>query len=930
LHVELVSVKKLTTRTGESSVPEPTDPFATRRLDTNATRDPNVGVAVPSTTCSDVDPTTNVQLDGDWTADVAGYRNLGEIARGGMGVVYRASDLALNRTVAVKVLPERYRGRPAAAARFLEEAQITAQLQHPGIPPVHQVGTLPDGRPFIAMKLIQGRTLAELLADPDWDPGQAISTFEQVCHTVAYAHDHGVIHRDLKPENVMVGRFNEVQVMDWGLARIRTATRDRVAEENAFTVFHDPRAVGSEDCETQAGSVLGTPAYMPPEQAIGAVDRVDERSDVFGLGAILCTILTGKPPYLGADAEATRQLAARARLEDARARLAGCAADPELVALCQRCLSPEQADRPAHAGEVARAVAGLRAAADERTRQAELNRVRAEGERARAEGQAREQRKRRRAQLALVAAVGMLLISAVAFAWEVDRRATQRRTEEEFRERDALDRRQRNADGLAEVLTRCEVALADNDTQRSKELLDEADRRLSEPGGEEWTDRAERCRADLALLRALDQVDAFRWTPSENKFPGDSAVANKLRAALADYGITPGTGPGADAIARTNGSTVRERLLGALDLWLKTEPAPGLTELLQAASRQDGSNVGERLLGGLQLWMRPAPGLTELLHAVDPDPYRDKVRAVLATGKTERQRSLAGEEAALSQPPRFAAVLGQIAAVPADRRRELLKTALAARSDDLSLLMTLGNTFPLSQRGGAEERVRWFQAAVAAHPRTAAAHNNLAGALLDEGDRAGAVAEFREATRLDPDYAAAHNNLGVALAHQGKLVGAVAAYREAIRLDSKFPLAHSNLGIALTNQGDLVGAVATYREAIRLDPNRAFPRYQLARLLGTGPNNICNGKAAVEHATRACELTQWKDSALIDTLAAANAAAGDFDKAVEYEGKALKFPEMAKNQGARDRLELYRQKKAYRDPAFAPTEPGPPARVVKD
>src|SRR5205814_1624945 len=142
------------------------------------------------------------------------------------------------------------------------------------------------------------------------------------------------------------------------------------------------------DLETQAGSLLGTPAYMPPEQAIGAVDQIDQRSDVFGLGAILCTILTGKPPYVGADSESTRQLAARAKLSDALTRLDGCGADPGLVELCKRCLAADKADRPADAGEVARAVASLRAAADERARRAELDRVRAEGERAKAEAEA--------------------------------------------------------------------------------------------------------------------------------------------------------------------------------------------------------------------------------------------------------------------------------------------------------------------------------------------------------------------------------------------------------------------------------------------------------------------------------------------------------------------------------------------------------------
>src|SRR5262249_39227681 len=180
-------------------------------------------------------------------------------------------------------------------------------------------------------------------------------------------------------------------------------------------------------------------------------DQIDERSDVFGLGAILCAILTGKPPYVGADFESTRQLAARANLSDALARLDACGADPGLVELCMRCLAATPEDRPVHAGEVARAVAGLRAAADERARVAELDLVRADGQRAKAEAEAREQQKRRRVQLALAAALGLLLAAGGAFAWYSDHQATKRRVEEEGRQRDEKARREQNANAVAEL-----------------------------------------------------------------------------------------------------------------------------------------------------------------------------------------------------------------------------------------------------------------------------------------------------------------------------------------------------------------------------------------------------------------------------------------------------------------------------------------------
>src|SRR5581483_10066840 len=187
------------------------------------------------------------------------------------------------------LLREDYPADSAVRARFVAEAQITGQLQHPGIPAVHELGTLPDGRPFLAMKLVKGRTLHELLkerTDPAQERGRFVAVFEQVCQAVGYAHAHRVIHRDLKPGNIMVGAFGEVQVMDWGLAKVLTdhpGTGPDPQDDADATLGTEIRSLRGEDALTQAGSLLGTPAYMAPEQAIGAVDQLDARSDVFGL-----------------------------------------------------------------------------------------------------------------------------------------------------------------------------------------------------------------------------------------------------------------------------------------------------------------------------------------------------------------------------------------------------------------------------------------------------------------------------------------------------------------------------------------------------------------------------------------------------------------------------------------------------------------------
>ncbi len=406
------------------------------------------------------------------------YQVLGEIARGGMGMVLKARDADLGRDLALKVLLDRHRGNQDVVRRFVEEAQIGGQLQHPGIVPVHELGTLDDLRPYFAMKLVKGRTLAALLSErplathanpphpnrppqqgegaknsspprpsgerspqdvggegpprvdigggsgtragrgPDQTPlaertaapdetsdkGQGtkdkgpvatggllptaadlprfLSIFEQVCQTMAYAHARRVIHRDLKPANVMVGNFGEVQVMDWGLAKVLAeggvADEARAmgkADTAILTVRSGSAGSGS---ESQAGSVLGTPAYMAPEQARGDGEQIDERADVFGLGAILCEILTGRPPFAGATREEIRAKSARGDLTDALGRLEACGAEAELIDLARDCLAPERARRPRSAGQVSGRITAFLTGLQERLRAAELARVAAQ------------------------------------------------------------------------------------------------------------------------------------------------------------------------------------------------------------------------------------------------------------------------------------------------------------------------------------------------------------------------------------------------------------------------------------------------------------------------------------------------------------------------------------------------------------------------
>jgi serine/threonine-protein kinase len=349
-------------------------------------------------------------------AFVGRFRIDGELGRGGMGVVYKGFDPALNRSVAVKVLKPDLSADPSLGRRFVEEAQLAGQLQHPGVVPVYELGRLPDGRLFFVMKLVRGRTLADLLRerpDPAHDLPRFLLVFEQVCQAVGYAHAQGVVHRDLKPANVMVGAFGEVQVMDWGLAKVLQGgapTESAPPPAEAPSAIRTARELAPEEW-SEKGRVIGTLSYMPPEQALGHSDRLDARADVFGLGAMLCEVLTGKPPYGGkTDLELYRR-AVLAELSEAEERLGKCGAEPELVRLALACLAPSPADRPADAAAVAGAVRAYLDGVQERLRAAEL-------EKAAAEARTAEERKRRRLAVALAAViVAALLAGGIAAVW---------------------------------------------------------------------------------------------------------------------------------------------------------------------------------------------------------------------------------------------------------------------------------------------------------------------------------------------------------------------------------------------------------------------------------------------------------------------------------------------------------------------------------
>ncbi len=227
------------------------------------------------------------------------YMEQGRIARGGMATVVRVRDRSLLRETALKRLDPELAVRSEHVQRFLLEAQVTGQLDHPNIVPIHELGRDEDGSIYFIMKMVEGRTLAELIEEygerrlePD-RLAELLKVLIKVCEALSFAHSRGVIHRDVKPSNIMVGHFGQVYIMDWGIARLLPLSEDTGG---------DRRVTVSATAEIDPdGSIIGSPAYMAPEQVEGVHEVIDARTDVFALGATLYHVLTGKPPYRGSN-----------------------------------------------------------------------------------------------------------------------------------------------------------------------------------------------------------------------------------------------------------------------------------------------------------------------------------------------------------------------------------------------------------------------------------------------------------------------------------------------------------------------------------------------------------------------------------------------------------------------------------------------------
>jgi serine/threonine-protein kinase len=794
----------------------------------------DTGTATPASSAPSAERTTvRFQLHhthaGDEATPARAGRHLllGEIARGGIGVILRGQDPALGRELAVKVLRADHRDNPEMRQRFLEEAQIGGQLQHPGIVPVYELSWFDDGRPFFTMKLVQGRTFAALLdgrPDPRDDLPRFLTIFEQVCQTVAFAHSRGVIHRDLKPSNVMVGGFGEVQVMDWGLAKV--LPRDSVTGAPVARSAEESKAIqtvrsGSTAAASRTGAVLGTPAFMPPEQARGEVDRIDERADVFGLGAILCVILTGQPPY-GQSYDLIDQ-ALRAALADACARLDRCGADAELIRLCKDCLAPERDDRPRDAGVVAERVAEYEAGVQERLRRAELDRAAAQARAEEAKATAAAERRARRRSLALAGVVLLfvLTVGGAALWWGQQRAARMMEVAadltagekalwegNETEARAAAARAEaRLGDGPADlhdrlVRLRADIEIAVKLKREEQERL----RAEHERAEKIERERQARLRADRDMAAELEE-SRLEQADERDGFFDIAAAAKRLEKAFRGYGLDIDVTDPADAVERIRQSSIPDHLIAALDHWI------------YLLSDEDGAR---------RAWLQA------VVQQADPDEWRGQFRAAVAAQDRPTLEKLAAKPAVAELPPATLVLLAKALnreGARADALR-VLQQAQRRHPGDLWINHDLAMMLMADRPPRSAEAVSYYRVALAARPHSPGILVNLGIALVAQKNPKEAESIFREALALKPEYAQAHNNLGVALKAQDKLADAETAFRKALEFKADFALAHCNLGETLRLRHKLPEAEAVLREVLDRLPNDllADAHYQLGAI----------------------------------------------------------------------------------------------------
>lgn len=707
------------------------------------------------------------------------YQVQDEIARGGMGAILRVRDEDLHRDLAMKVLlpaaeldPITGLGATTTSTltadkrllmRFLEEAQLTAQLDHPGVVPVHELGLNTNGRIYFTMKLVKGWTLGEVIEQSadgknGWTRTRVLGVILRVCEAMAYSHHKGVIHRDLKPDNVMVGSFGEVYVMDWGLARILAAPDRKDIRIRTERQAQRAESPDSPLC-TMDGDVLGTPAYMPPEQALGSLDEIGTTSDIYSIGAMLYHLLAGHAPYASRNERLSNQEVLMMVRQTAPSPLHKLVPDvpAELLAITEKAMARDWRERYTSMQELAE---DLRAFLEKRV-------VRAYQTGAWAEARKWVQRNR---ALAAALALSVLLLASgfgvsLVLKEQADYHAEQARSE--WRSADTI------AGFLASIFAGVNPWVArGRDTALLKSLLDDAKQRIAD--GELADAPVSEVRLRLTLGNTYKDIEDFET--AEQVLQGALALARTLHA-----------GDHVDV------AECMDRLATVLQTRSRYDAAETLfraaLEMYRRMHAADNADVATSL-----------NNLASLLHTrcdyvAAEGYYREALQMFqrLFPGDHQSVAAALNNFASLLQDQGKLADAGQFYGESLEMYRRLF------RGDHPAIANTLLNLGTLLQEQGdlaaAESKLRdALEMRMRLHPDghsdVARSLNNLAALFADAGDEATAELHYRQAlaeyhrciTGTNLSVALTMSNLGSLLRARGDLDAAEASCREALEI----------------------------------------------------------------------------------------------------------------------------------------------------
>jgi tetratricopeptide (TPR) repeat protein len=636
---------------------------------------------------------------------IPGYEAETVLGQGGVGVVFRVRDLRLGRTVALKMLLAGVHAGPTELVRFRREAEAVASLCHANIVQVYEVGDY-EGRPYFTMELVDGGSLAQKLAATTLPVRWAAELVASLADAVAVAHSVGIVHRDLKPANILLTTSGVPKISDFGLAR-RLEGGDRI---------------------TWTGTAVGTPSYMAPEQANGAAGRVGPAVDVYGLGAILYELLTGRPPFrAGTALETLRQVLADEPVPPSRSNPK---VSRDLETVCLKCLRKEPQRRYSGAAALAE---DLRRFGEGRPIQA-----RPLGLAARLWRWGR----RNPASAALIATVvtlvGLAIGSGLWLEWErAERRAEAARQEE------------REAQGVENTLVQASVLGRQGRWPDARAVLEGSASQLKSSASTKLRERLMQARGNAIMAAKLEEIRLRLSTdPTKTR---DTAAPLYAEAFRSYFSIDLLVLEPEEAAARVGNSAIRETLVAYLHDW--------------------------------HYWTFDADRakLRAVLDRADDDPWRRSFREAVAVRDTRRMAVLAASQEALAEPPLVLSGLGGV--LLSDGHREealaLLREAQHRHPEDFWLNYLLGQYW---EKNRPDVAVGYFRAALAIRPRSDETYTKLGRALLETRDTEGAIAAFGKALELNRNVAAV-KDLSKATAPHDRLEEARAAWEKLLERD---------------------------------------------------------------------------------------------------------------------------------------------------